>query len=83
MTASTYPTPEPEVARALGVLAPSVAASVPGLRRHLRRGLWTRYGRVVGTHNGPLTEEQALWVAVLRSPRGVVLAGLAAAVRRG
>lgn len=79
----TYLTPDVEVARALGVLAPVVAAAVPDLRRRLRQGSWTRYGRVVVTHNGPLTAEQALWVAVLRSPRGVVVAGMTAAVRRG
>lgn len=83
MPALTYPAPDVEVARALGVLAPSAAAAVPDLRRRLRRGLWTRYGRVVVAHNGPLTHEQALWVAVLRAPRGVVVSGLTAAVRRG
>ena len=29
-----------------------------------------RYGRVVVTHNGPLTPEKAVWGTVLRSPRG-------------
>lgn len=45
--------------------------------------MWKRYGRVVVCHNGPLTAEQALWVAVLRSPAGVVVSGLTAAVLRG
>jgi len=79
----SYAAPDVQVAAALGVLAPSAAAQVPGLARRLRAGLWTRYGQVVVCHNGPLTPEQALWVAVLRSPRGVVVSGLTAAVRRG
>ena len=83
MAELSYPAPDVDIAQALGVLAPAVAAAVPDLGRRLRRGLWTRYGRVVVTHNGPLTAEQSLWVAVLRSPRGVVVAGLTAAVRRG
>jgi hypothetical protein len=78
-----YPTPDVERARALGVLAPSVAAVTSGLARMLRLGLWKRYGQVVVCHNGPLTPEQQVWVAVLRSPRGVVLSGTTAAVRRG
>ena len=49
----------------------------------LRTGRWKRYGSVVVMHNGPLTPQQFLWVALLRSPRGVVLAGLTAAARRG
>jgi very-short-patch-repair endonuclease len=78
-----YAAPDVQVAAALGVLAPTVAAELPVLGRRLRAGLWTRYGRVVVCHNGPLTPEQELWVAVLRSPRGVVLAGATAARRRG
>jgi hypothetical protein len=78
-----YPAPDVEVARALGVLAPTAAAGEQLLRRHLRSGRWKRYGQVVVTHNGPLTAEQQVWVAVLRSPRGVVLSGLTAATRRG
>jgi very-short-patch-repair endonuclease len=78
-----YPAPDVEMARALGVLAPASTAEEPLLRRHLRSGRWTRYGRVVVTHNGPLTDEQLVWVAVLRAPRGVVLSGTTAARRRG
>lgn len=78
-----YPEPDLSVAAALGVLGPSRARAEPGLRRMLRLGLWKRYGQVVVMHNGPLTPEQGLWVAVLRSPRGVVLGGLTAATRRG
>ena len=78
-----YPSPDVELAAALGVLAPRVAAAVPDLRRQLRGGRWTRYGQVVVRHNGPLTPEQQLWVAVLRSPEGVVVSGLTAALLRG
>ncbi|MCY7365548.1 MAG: hypothetical protein LH469_09625, partial [Frankiaceae bacterium] len=78
-----YPAPDVEVARGLGVLARAVAAGEPLLRRHLKSGLWKRYGQVVVTHNGPLTAEQTVWVAVLRSPHGVVLSGSTAATRRG
>ena len=78
-----YPSPDLEVAAALGVLAPDTAAAVPDLRRQLRLGRWRRYGRVVVRHNGPLTPDQLLWVAVLRSPRGVVVSGLTAALLRG
>lgn len=83
MADSTYLDPDVQLAAALGVLAPSVAAAEPRLRRMLKAGLWKRYGQVVVTHNGPLTPEQFIWVVVLRSPRGVVLAGLTAAIRRG
>lgn len=78
-----YPAPDVKLAERIGVLAPSVAARTPRLSRKLRSGLWKRYGQVVVCHNGPLTAEQALWVALLRSPRGVVLAGLTAAIDRG
>jgi very-short-patch-repair endonuclease len=78
-----YPAPDTAAAAALGVLGPALTREDPAVRRKLRAGLWTRYGQVVVTHNGPLTPEQAVWVAVLRSPRGVVLAGLTAARRRG
>lgn len=75
--------PDLEVAASLSVLAPELARAEPLLARHLRRGTWRRYGRVVVTHNGPLTSEQGLWVALLRSPAGTVLAGATAARRQG
>lgn len=78
-----YTEPDLQVAASVGVLGPSLARREPLLARHLRRGLWRRYGQVVVTHNGPLTAEQVLWVAVLRAPRGTVVAGLTAGVRRG
>jgi hypothetical protein len=79
----SYPEPDVLAAEALGVLAPALAQARPELRRALRTGRWKRYGRVVVMHNGPLTPEQLVWVSLLRSPRGVVLGGLTAAVRRG
>lgn len=78
-----YPAPDIEAAARVGVLAPVLAQARPELGRMLRTGRWKRYGRVVVLHNGPLTPEQFLWVALLRSPRGVVLGGLTAGVRRG
>lgn len=83
MTSASFPVPDVELAATLGVLSPRVADRTPYVRRRVRAGLWTRYGRVVVCHNGPLTPEQALWVAVLRSPRGAVVSGLTAAARRG
>lgn len=78
-----YPSPDVQLAARIGVLAPSLVAAMPGVRRKLKAKLWKRYGQVVVCHNGPLTAEQALWVALLRSPRGVVLSGLSAAIARG
>ena len=79
----TYLAPDEHLAAELGVLAPAVAADVPALHRMVNAGCWKRYGSVVVQHNGPLTDEQMIWVAVLRAPKGVVLAGATAAVRRG
>lgn len=78
-----YPEPDVHLAAEVGVLAPELARLRPELGRMLRTQRWKRYGRVVVMHNGPLTPQQLLWVALLRSPRGVVLAGLTAAARRG
>lgn len=78
-----YPQPDVELAAGVGVLAAEVATGRPELRHMLRTQRWKRYGRVVVCHNGPLTPEQFVWVAVLRSPRGVVLAAMTAATGRG
>lgn len=78
-----YPAPDIHLAAELGVLAPELATLQPELGRMLRTQRWKRYGSVVVMHNGPLTARQLLWVALLRSPRGVVLAGLTAAAHRG
>ena len=83
MADPAYTAPDVAVAAALGVLAPSVAETVPDLPEQLRQGRWQRLGRVVVRHNGPLTAEQALWVAVLRSPAGAVVSGTTAALLRG
>ncbi|MCU1678730.1 MAG: hypothetical protein JWM93_3488 [Frankiales bacterium] len=45
----------------------------------LRARRWQRTGRVIVMHNGPLTETQRHWVAVLRCPRPAGLAGVTAA----
>lgn len=78
-----YPSPDIGLAADLDVLAPSLAARASDLRRQLRSGRWRRYGQVVVRHNGPLTADQSLWVAVLRSPEGVVVSGVTAARLRG
>ena len=83
MADPAYPEPDIHAAARVGVLAPELARARPELRRMLRRGLWKRYGRVVVLHNGPLTPEQFLWVALLRSPKGVVLSGRSACISRG
>jgi hypothetical protein len=57
-----------------------VAADSARLRREVAAGRWQRYGaRVVVAHNGPLTEAQQLWAAVLHHRPYAVLAGLTAA----
>lgn len=78
-----YPAPDLELAAEAGVLAGDRARGESLLRRRLVRRVWTRSGSVVVMHNGPLTYEQRLWLAVLRGPRGTVLAGATAAVQRG
>lgn len=83
MADPSYAEPDTGAAEEVGVLAPARAQARPELWRALRTGRWKRYGRVVVMHNGPLTQEQLLWVSVLRSPSGVVLGGLTAALRRG
>lgn len=75
------PLPDLELAHACGVLDADEARRRPETRRRLRSGAWTAYGGVVVMHNGPLDEEQAEWVAVLRAGPGAVLAA-ASAMRR-
>jgi very-short-patch-repair endonuclease len=59
------------IAEDLGVLGPVRASEKQAeVRRKLRSGHWQQVGRCVVTHNGPLSADQLLWVAVL-SPRGV------------
>lgn len=77
------PRPDFELAHACGVLDADEARGRRESRRRLRNGAWTAYGDVVVTHNGPLDEEQAEWVAVLRSGPGAVLAAASAMRRHG
>ncbi|MDQ1701731.1 MAG: hypothetical protein QOF57_983 [Frankiaceae bacterium] len=49
----------------------------------LRARRWQRHGRVIVLHNGPLTETQRQWIAVLRCPQPAALAGLTAARMAG
>jgi hypothetical protein len=50
------------------------------VRAQLDGRRWQRPARgVVVTHNGPLTEDERLWVALLGAPAGSALAGLTAA----
>jgi hypothetical protein len=54
------------------------------LRAQLAANRWaTPSPRVVVFHNGPLTEEQRMWVALLGAPPGAMLHGLSAAAWDG
>jgi hypothetical protein len=54
------------------------------VRRMVRRGLWVQPNpHVVVQHNGPMTHRQRLWVAVLSSPTGSVIAGMTALREQG
>ena len=56
-------------AEAIGVLAPAVVTQrLAEVRGAVRRGRWQFVGRCVVMHNGPLSSDQLMWVAVL-SPR--------------
>lgn len=67
----------------LGVLPLAQAACVYSrshIRAQLDAGRWQRPARkVLVLHNGPLTYEQRLWVALLASPKGSALGGITAA----
>lgn len=76
------PPPNLEDARELGVLAAELRSEMPEVRRRLRSRTWIAYGDVVVMHNGPLTLDQAEWVALLRAGPGAVLAA-ATGMRRG
>lgn len=78
--------PEPDLTLALecGVISPDlVAGRPPQVRARLRAGTWTSYGGVVVMHNGPLSVEQAEWVALLYCGTGAVLAAASAMARGG
>lgn len=75
------PAPDLQLAFEAGVIAPDLPERPPMTAAKVRRGIWRSYGGVVVTHNGPLTDEQREWVALLRSGFGAVLAA-ASAMRR-
>lgn len=53
---------------------------VEGVRSMLRSGRWqSPHPRVVVLHNGPLTEQQHRWTAILAAPDGSALGGATAA----
>jgi len=70
-----------------GVLAMRQAVRLLGrgvVRWRLQDGVWQRpHHRVVVTHNGPLTPQQHLWVALCAAPPGSVLSGATAAAQDG
>lgn len=70
--------PDEELAAAAGVLTATRAERDPHLAWRLRMGICRRYGDVVVTHNGPLTDAQRAWVAVLAAGEGAVLAATSA-----
>lgn len=53
------------------------------VRSKVRAGRWQAVGSVVVLHNGPLTETQTLWCAVLDQPQPSALAGITAAIAYG
>jgi hypothetical protein len=75
--------PDEAWAEAAGVLSPQRAAAHPHAQWRVRMGIWKAYGDVVVLHNGPLTDEQKAWVAVLRCGDGAVLAATTALVSSG
>jgi len=66
------------LAEAAGVLSQARAALRTDTAWRVRMGVWRRYGDVVVTHNGPLTDVQQRWVAILRAGPGAVLAATSA-----
>jgi hypothetical protein len=70
-----------------GVLTSAQAVALVGrgvVRGRVRLSVWRTVCRgLVVTHNGQLTREQQLWVAVLAAGEGAVLAGVAAAAEGG
>ncbi len=80
---TSYASPEPDLdlAAEMDVYGIDRAGDPVQVARQVRRGVWKRYGRVVVAHNGPLTPDQTLWVALLRAPTGSVLAGASVLAR--
>ncbi|HLR84651.1 MAG TPA: hypothetical protein VK059_06850 [Nocardioidaceae bacterium] len=71
--------PDPVIVEQCGVLAAPQAVALFGrttVRGKIDTGRWQRPTRgVVVTHNGPLTDAQRDWAALLSCPRGAALAG--------
>ncbi|HLL66248.1 MAG TPA: hypothetical protein VK453_10940 [Micromonosporaceae bacterium] len=71
----------------VGVLTRGQALEAFGrgvVRNRLRQGHWQRPARgVILTHNGPTTRAQGLWIAVLASGEGAMIAGTTAAGLEG
>lgn len=87
---TSHPAAVPPASRAaaeVGVWTRRDAVRVSGepyVRAQLMARRWTMpLPHVVVTHNGPLTEEQRMWVALLGAPPGAMLHGLSAAVSDG
>lgn len=78
------PDPDLSLAFECGVIGPDLVEGRPAeIRGRLRAGTWKSYGGVVVMHNGPLTTEQAEWVALLYCGLGAVLAATSAMSRGG
>lgn len=78
--------PDPDLSLALecGVIGPDlVELRPPETRARVRAGTWRSYGGVVVMHNGPLTVEQAEWVALLYCGLGAALAAASAMIKAG
>lgn len=76
------PRADPVLSQQSGVLTTQQAIRVVGrnaVRRNLHAARWRRVCRdIISVHNGPLTAEQHLWIAVLVAGEGAVLAGTTA-----
>lgn len=76
-----------EAAAAAGVLTRLEAGrryGVGRVRAQLAAHRWQAPSpHIVVLHNGPVTDEQRMWVALLAAPRGAMLHGLSAAVASG
>lgn len=78
------PSPNLQLALEAGVIAPDLDEErPPETASRVRSGRWRSYGGVVVMHNGPLTEEETDWVAVLRAGVGAVLAAVSGMRRAG
>lgn len=62
------------LAEELGVLTHERARARPECARMLRNTAWVPLGKVVITHNGPMTEDQEDWSAILNCGLGAVWA---------